>query len=240
MTPDRRQVTLNEPPVVEALQWMTQVYDSLGGAAAVYAFQSSAQTGQLDPFLQGKGGAEDRRLLDLSRSPRPVRRQPELRRGRPASAGEGRGRGPARAELGERMVFRDSVDRQEQGGRLGAAKISFQPAGRGRDGRGEPVATRQPGAGLCPDAKREPQNQRVAFREVCRRQSRHPGQGARRRAAAERSHRHLAHPAGHAGRAAAFQRTKTRDGKRHLPQALAPGRARRRGSNRATPTRSRA
>ncbi|MBA3608476.1 MAG: extracellular solute-binding protein [Chthoniobacterales bacterium] len=54
MTPDRRQVTLNEPPVVEALQWMTQVYDSLGGAAAVYAFQSSAQTGQLDPFLQGK------------------------------------------------------------------------------------------------------------------------------------------------------------------------------------------
>jgi multiple sugar transport system permease protein/multiple sugar transport system substrate-binding protein len=54
MTPDRREVTLNEPPVVEALQWMTRVYDSLGGATAVYAFQSSAQYGQLDPFVQGR------------------------------------------------------------------------------------------------------------------------------------------------------------------------------------------
>lgn len=54
MTPDRRRVTMNEPPVVEALQWMTRVYDSLGGAAAVYAFQSSSQYGQLDPFVQGK------------------------------------------------------------------------------------------------------------------------------------------------------------------------------------------
>ncbi|HEY3661616.1 MAG TPA: extracellular solute-binding protein [Chthoniobacterales bacterium] len=54
MTPDRRHATLNDPRVVEALQWMTKVYDSLGGAAAVYGFQSSAQTGQLDPFVQGK------------------------------------------------------------------------------------------------------------------------------------------------------------------------------------------
>ena len=35
MTPDRRHATLNNPQVVEALQWMTRVYDSLGGAAAV-------------------------------------------------------------------------------------------------------------------------------------------------------------------------------------------------------------
>ena len=54
MTPDRRQVTLNSPRVVEALKWMTRVYDSLGGAPAVYAFQGSAQTGQLDPFVLGK------------------------------------------------------------------------------------------------------------------------------------------------------------------------------------------
>ncbi len=54
MSADRRRVTLNTPPVVQALEWMTRVYDSLGGAPAVYAFQSSAQTGQLDPFLTGK------------------------------------------------------------------------------------------------------------------------------------------------------------------------------------------
>ena len=54
MSPDRRHVTLNRPAVVEALQWMTRVYDSLGGAPAVFAFQSSAQTGQLDPFVSGK------------------------------------------------------------------------------------------------------------------------------------------------------------------------------------------
>ena len=54
LSPDRREVTLDSPPVVEALRWMTNVYDSLGGAGAVYAFQSSAQTGQLDPFVTGK------------------------------------------------------------------------------------------------------------------------------------------------------------------------------------------
>ncbi|HEY1770754.1 MAG TPA: extracellular solute-binding protein [Chthoniobacterales bacterium] len=54
MSADGRRVTMNSPRVVEALQWMTRVYDSLGGAEAVYAFQSSAQTGQLDPFLSGK------------------------------------------------------------------------------------------------------------------------------------------------------------------------------------------
>jgi multiple sugar transport system permease protein len=54
MSPDRRRLTLNAPPVVEALEWMTRIYDSLGGAEAVYAFQSSAQVGQLDPFLLGK------------------------------------------------------------------------------------------------------------------------------------------------------------------------------------------
>ncbi len=54
MTADRRTCTLNSPRVVQALTWMTQVYDSLGGAGGVYAFQNSAQTGQLDPFTTGK------------------------------------------------------------------------------------------------------------------------------------------------------------------------------------------
>ena len=54
MSADRRRVTLNSPPVRQALEWMTHVYDLLGGAEAVYAFQSSAQIGQLDPFLTGK------------------------------------------------------------------------------------------------------------------------------------------------------------------------------------------
>ena len=35
MSADRRRVTLNTPPVVQALEWMTRVYDSLGGAPAV-------------------------------------------------------------------------------------------------------------------------------------------------------------------------------------------------------------
>ncbi len=51
---DGRACTLNEPRVVGALTWMTKVYDSLGGASAVKAFESSFQGGDLDPFLQGK------------------------------------------------------------------------------------------------------------------------------------------------------------------------------------------
>ncbi len=47
---DAKTCTLNSPPVVQALEWMVKVYDSIGGAQAVYAFQSSTQTGQLDPF----------------------------------------------------------------------------------------------------------------------------------------------------------------------------------------------
>jgi multiple sugar transport system permease protein len=51
---DGRTITFNEPRVVEALTWMTKVYDALGGAAQVKAFESSFQGGDLDPFLQGK------------------------------------------------------------------------------------------------------------------------------------------------------------------------------------------
>ncbi|MGZ5504532.1 MAG: extracellular solute-binding protein, partial [Chthoniobacterales bacterium] len=53
LTPDARTCIANSPPVVEALEWMVKMYDSVGGAPAVYAFQSSAQVGQLDPFTMG-------------------------------------------------------------------------------------------------------------------------------------------------------------------------------------------
>jgi ABC-type sugar transport system permease subunit/ABC-type glycerol-3-phosphate transport system substrate-binding protein len=61
MSPDRTRCTLNSPPVVQALEWMTRVYDSVGGAEKVYAFQGSSQAGvsnvapgELDLFVQGK------------------------------------------------------------------------------------------------------------------------------------------------------------------------------------------
>ena len=61
MSTDRRRCTLSSPPVVQALEWMTRVYDSLGGAEKVYAFQGGSQAGQvsmapgaLDLFVQGK------------------------------------------------------------------------------------------------------------------------------------------------------------------------------------------
>ncbi len=54
MSPDGRTCTLNEPRVVGALTWMTKVYDELGGAPNVKAFESGFQGGDLDPFIQGK------------------------------------------------------------------------------------------------------------------------------------------------------------------------------------------
>ncbi len=61
LSPDRRTCTLNSPPVVQALEWMTHVYDKVGGAQSVYAFQGGSQAGQvsvapgaLDLFVQGK------------------------------------------------------------------------------------------------------------------------------------------------------------------------------------------
>src|SRR5205809_5835336 len=58
---DRRRCTLNSPAVVRALEWMTRVYDSLGGAQKEFAFEGRAQSGQrsappgeLDLFVQGK------------------------------------------------------------------------------------------------------------------------------------------------------------------------------------------
>lgn len=54
MSPDGRRVTLNDPKIVKALDWMTNLYDALGGASEVMAFQSTFQGNELDPFLLGK------------------------------------------------------------------------------------------------------------------------------------------------------------------------------------------
>jgi ABC-type sugar transport system permease subunit/ABC-type glycerol-3-phosphate transport system substrate-binding protein len=61
MSDDRCRCTLNSPPNVQALEWMTRVYDSLGGAQKEFAFEGTAQSGQrsappgeLDLFVQGK------------------------------------------------------------------------------------------------------------------------------------------------------------------------------------------
>ncbi len=54
MSKDGRRCTLNDPPILGALNWMTRVYDALGGASEVNAFQGGLQTGDLDPFIQGK------------------------------------------------------------------------------------------------------------------------------------------------------------------------------------------
>jgi len=46
--------TLNARENVEALVFVTEIYDVMGGAQAVSAFQSTLQGGGLDPFLSGK------------------------------------------------------------------------------------------------------------------------------------------------------------------------------------------
>jgi len=54
MSADGRTCTLNAPEIVDALVFMTDVYDVMGGAEAVNVFQSTFQGGDLDPFLSGK------------------------------------------------------------------------------------------------------------------------------------------------------------------------------------------
>ena len=51
---DGKTCLLNEPAVTGALEFMKLLYDDLGGASEVNAFQSSFQGGTLDPFLTGK------------------------------------------------------------------------------------------------------------------------------------------------------------------------------------------
>jgi ABC-type sugar transport system permease subunit/ABC-type glycerol-3-phosphate transport system substrate-binding protein len=54
MSTDGRTCLVNEPPVIEALTYMRDIYDDLGGYGAVQGFQQSFQGGFLDPFVTGK------------------------------------------------------------------------------------------------------------------------------------------------------------------------------------------
>jgi len=54
MSEDGLTCTLNGAETGEALAYMTRLYDVMGGAEAVNAFQSTLQGGDLDPFLSGK------------------------------------------------------------------------------------------------------------------------------------------------------------------------------------------
>ncbi|HMP95427.1 MAG TPA: extracellular solute-binding protein [Kiritimatiellia bacterium] len=54
MSDDGKTVTLNEPRILYALEYVTRLYDALGGARKVDAFQSSFQRDALDPFIMGK------------------------------------------------------------------------------------------------------------------------------------------------------------------------------------------
>lgn len=56
---DGAQITLTEPPIVEALQWVTDVYDAMGGQEMVTYVQSVERGGVqgssvFDPFLRGR------------------------------------------------------------------------------------------------------------------------------------------------------------------------------------------
>lgn len=54
LSADGRSITLHHPRVAEALEFMTRLYDRLGGAREVYGFQSVFQGNELDPFITGK------------------------------------------------------------------------------------------------------------------------------------------------------------------------------------------
>ena len=54
LSPDGRTCTLNDPRIVEALKYVTGVYDALGGVQKVDGFSSAFQTNELDPFLTGR------------------------------------------------------------------------------------------------------------------------------------------------------------------------------------------
>jgi ABC-type sugar transport system permease subunit/ABC-type glycerol-3-phosphate transport system substrate-binding protein len=54
MSEDKRTVTLNDPHIVYALEYMTRLYEAMGGAREVLSFESTFQRGALDPFVVGK------------------------------------------------------------------------------------------------------------------------------------------------------------------------------------------
>jgi multiple sugar transport system permease protein len=54
LSDDGKTCTMGSKPVVEALDYVTGVYDAMGGVSKVDAFTSTFQQNDLDPFLTGK------------------------------------------------------------------------------------------------------------------------------------------------------------------------------------------
>jgi multiple sugar transport system permease protein/multiple sugar transport system substrate-binding protein len=54
MQKDGEKCTLDDPKIVEALQYVTDMYDSLGGIEKAMVFQNSNPTSMLDMFLEGR------------------------------------------------------------------------------------------------------------------------------------------------------------------------------------------
>ncbi|MBI4556609.1 MAG: extracellular solute-binding protein, partial [Candidatus Hydrogenedentes bacterium] len=54
LSPDGRTCTMNSPPVVDALAYMTELYDLMGGVEQVRAFETSLPLADLDPFMTGR------------------------------------------------------------------------------------------------------------------------------------------------------------------------------------------
>lgn len=76
MSPDGRTCTINSPQVVEALAFMSEIYDIMGGAKNVTAFESSMVVGDLDPFVAGKVAMKidgDFALIPIANSRRSMR-----------------------------------------------------------------------------------------------------------------------------------------------------------------------
>lgn len=54
MAPGGETCTLDDPRIVEALQWVTDVYDAMGGYEKINVFTNAAKAGGMDPFLTSK------------------------------------------------------------------------------------------------------------------------------------------------------------------------------------------
>lgn len=76
MSDDGRRCTLDDPRIVEALQFTTDIYDAIGGVADVNAFKKSFQAYAQDPFFQNEIALfiqGDWFLRDLARYKRDMR-----------------------------------------------------------------------------------------------------------------------------------------------------------------------
>ena len=92
MSPDRTRCTLNDPRIVEALEYLKRIYDLQGGYQTAKAFEVGFQQNEMDPFIQGKvamkidvGGAMQRQAMygrdmnfGIAPNPMPQRRIDEL------------------------------------------------------------------------------------------------------------------------------------------------------------------